>query len=212
MIWVLAAICGVASIPAGLRWLRIAQREHYLPPSVSRFAWRWWTNGSSNLGLFALGFGRHHRDVLEPLVRISGGDRPDRSGRTWHQRHDESACLDGPIEASGLCFGDHSRRYLLPRRAIGKPGHDRCRAIRPASHCRLCPLGAQTVGGSARLEVGRQSWSQTRGSQSRSCGDHRLVREDDNQELSGPSTGRNETNGRQPCLFQQPNGAGTSHQ
>jgi UDP-N-acetylmuramoyl-tripeptide--D-alanyl-D-alanine ligase len=55
MIWVLAAVCGVASIPAGLRWLRIAQREHYLAPSVSRFAWRWWTNGSSNLGLFALG-------------------------------------------------------------------------------------------------------------------------------------------------------------
>jgi UDP-N-acetylmuramoyl-tripeptide--D-alanyl-D-alanine ligase len=55
MIWVLAAVCGVASIPAGLRWLRIAQREHYLAPSVSRFAWRWWTTGSSNLGLSALG-------------------------------------------------------------------------------------------------------------------------------------------------------------
>jgi len=55
MIWVLAAVCGVASIPAGLRWLRIAQREHYLAPSVSRFALRWWTNGPSNLGLLALG-------------------------------------------------------------------------------------------------------------------------------------------------------------
>lgn len=54
MIWILAAVCGIASIPAGLRWLRIAQREHYLAPSVSRFAWRWWTSGRLNLGLLTV--------------------------------------------------------------------------------------------------------------------------------------------------------------
>lgn len=54
MNWILAAACGIASIPAGLRWLRIAQREHYLAPSVSRFAWRWWTSGPLNLGLLAI--------------------------------------------------------------------------------------------------------------------------------------------------------------
>ena len=32
----------VAGVLAGVRWLRVAQREHYLPGSVSRFALRWW--------------------------------------------------------------------------------------------------------------------------------------------------------------------------
>lgn len=39
---IVAALVG-GSVPAGLRWLRVAQREHYLAPGVSRFAWRWWT-------------------------------------------------------------------------------------------------------------------------------------------------------------------------
>jgi UDP-N-acetylmuramoyl-tripeptide--D-alanyl-D-alanine ligase len=37
--------CAVALLPAGARWLRVAQREHYLPGSVARFAWRWWGGG-----------------------------------------------------------------------------------------------------------------------------------------------------------------------
>ena len=39
--WLLAIACAAASVPAGLRWLRVAQREHYLPGSVSTFADRW---------------------------------------------------------------------------------------------------------------------------------------------------------------------------
>ena len=38
-----------AAVLAALRWLRVAQREHYLPGSVVRFAGRWW---------FGLGFNR----------------------------------------------------------------------------------------------------------------------------------------------------------
>jgi len=34
---------------AGSRWLRVAQREHYLVDAVSRFALRWWTAGPVNL-------------------------------------------------------------------------------------------------------------------------------------------------------------------
>lgn len=48
MTWTLAAVCALASIPAGLRWLRVAQREHYLAPSATRFAIRWWSNGWRN--------------------------------------------------------------------------------------------------------------------------------------------------------------------
>jgi UDP-N-acetylmuramoyl-tripeptide--D-alanyl-D-alanine ligase len=40
--WLTVGACGASCVPAGLRWLRVAQREHYLPGSVSRFAARWW--------------------------------------------------------------------------------------------------------------------------------------------------------------------------
>ncbi len=40
--WVVVALGFVASALAGVRWLRVAQREHYLAGSVSRFAVRWW--------------------------------------------------------------------------------------------------------------------------------------------------------------------------
>ncbi|HZD65990.1 MAG TPA: UDP-N-acetylmuramoyl-tripeptide--D-alanyl-D-alanine ligase, partial [Acidimicrobiales bacterium] len=39
----------------GLRWLRVAQREHYLAPAATRFAWRWWAGIGFNRLLGALG-------------------------------------------------------------------------------------------------------------------------------------------------------------
>ncbi len=42
--WATFAVCIVALAPAGARWLRVAQREHYIPDSASRFAIRWWTS------------------------------------------------------------------------------------------------------------------------------------------------------------------------
>ena len=45
-----AVLVGLAAAGAGgLRWLRVAQREHYLPGSVSRFALRWWQLGANRL-------------------------------------------------------------------------------------------------------------------------------------------------------------------
>ncbi|MDO9590745.1 MAG: Mur ligase family protein, partial [Microcella sp.] len=35
------ALAAVAAVPVGARWLRVAQREHYVPWSVSRMAWLW---------------------------------------------------------------------------------------------------------------------------------------------------------------------------
>ncbi len=46
-------LCLVASLVTAPRWLRIAQREHYLPRSVTRFAIRWWSTGQTNLLLAA---------------------------------------------------------------------------------------------------------------------------------------------------------------
>ncbi|HET7846078.1 MAG TPA: UDP-N-acetylmuramoyl-tripeptide--D-alanyl-D-alanine ligase, partial [Acidimicrobiia bacterium] len=53
MIWVLIGACVAATVPAGLRWLRVAQREHYLPPAVATFAGRWWTSQPVNVALLA---------------------------------------------------------------------------------------------------------------------------------------------------------------
>jgi len=51
-----AAACVLALVPAGVRWLRVAQREHYLADATSRFALRWWRSGPVNpaLALVAL--------------------------------------------------------------------------------------------------------------------------------------------------------------
>jgi UDP-N-acetylmuramoyl-tripeptide--D-alanyl-D-alanine ligase len=50
----LVGACLLAAIPAGLRWLRVAQREHYLAGSVATFAGRWWTSGTANIALLTL--------------------------------------------------------------------------------------------------------------------------------------------------------------
>ena len=49
---IVVLLCLAASIVASLRWLRVAQREHYLPDCASRFALRWW--GSSIVNLVGL--------------------------------------------------------------------------------------------------------------------------------------------------------------
>jgi UDP-N-acetylmuramoyl-tripeptide--D-alanyl-D-alanine ligase len=55
--WLTVGACIASCVPAGLRWLRVAQREHYLPGSVSRFSVRWWriTPWNVALGTAALG-------------------------------------------------------------------------------------------------------------------------------------------------------------
>ena len=39
----------LSTVPAGLRWLRVAQREHYLSTGALRFWWRWWTSSPANI-------------------------------------------------------------------------------------------------------------------------------------------------------------------
>ncbi len=55
---ILRAITVAASTPAialaGVRWLRVAQREHYLVDAVSRFALRWWTRVPLNAAALVL--------------------------------------------------------------------------------------------------------------------------------------------------------------
>jgi UDP-N-acetylmuramoyl-tripeptide--D-alanyl-D-alanine ligase len=55
--FLVAGACLVGAVPATLRWLRVAQREHYLPGAATRFARRWWTARptAAVLGAAALG-------------------------------------------------------------------------------------------------------------------------------------------------------------
>ena len=48
---ILTLILGAAGVGAALRWLRVAQQEHYLAGSTTRFAWRWWRSSKTNVGL-----------------------------------------------------------------------------------------------------------------------------------------------------------------
>lgn len=53
--WIGTVVALAALAPAGLRWLRVSQREHYLPDATSRFAWRWWLSEPANASLALLG-------------------------------------------------------------------------------------------------------------------------------------------------------------
>lgn len=52
---VLALLALLAVVVAAPRWLRVAQREHYAPGRVSRFALRWWLASPVNRGLGLVG-------------------------------------------------------------------------------------------------------------------------------------------------------------
>ena len=47
----LTVVVAAALVPASLRWLRVAQREHYLAGSTARFATRWWHSEPRNIAL-----------------------------------------------------------------------------------------------------------------------------------------------------------------
>jgi UDP-N-acetylmuramoyl-tripeptide--D-alanyl-D-alanine ligase len=67
---VVAVVASVAALaPAGLRWLRVAQREHYLP-EASRFALRWWTAEPANLALALIGLAGLVASARWPLAAL----------------------------------------------------------------------------------------------------------------------------------------------
>jgi UDP-N-acetylmuramoyl-tripeptide--D-alanyl-D-alanine ligase len=60
----------LALFPAGARWLRVAQREHYLPGSTSRFAWRWWSHGLVAQGMAVLALAGAGLAFAYPIVAL----------------------------------------------------------------------------------------------------------------------------------------------
>ncbi len=128
------ALGAVGSALAGVRWLRVAQREHYLPTSVLRFAWRWWYGLALNRALAAVGLagvavmpvvpavgvvpclaamagpvGLHLRGRTSPLVWTR---RLRTLGATW-------AVLQSGAIAAGAVLG--AGRLVAPVAALATP-------------------------------------------------------------------------------------------
>jgi UDP-N-acetylmuramoyl-tripeptide--D-alanyl-D-alanine ligase len=67
-----ALACSLAAgVPAALRWLRVAQREHYLPGAVSRFALRWWRSRAANLAAGLVGALAAMASTVEPGAALA---------------------------------------------------------------------------------------------------------------------------------------------
>ncbi|HVC14190.1 MAG TPA: Mur ligase family protein [Acidimicrobiales bacterium] len=69
--WGTYGACVLALVPAGARWLRVAQREHYIADSASRFALRWWTSEPANLALGAVALAGVVIGGLWPLAALA---------------------------------------------------------------------------------------------------------------------------------------------
>ena len=70
-----ATALGAAAISivlADLRWLRVAQHEHYLPGSAARFGWRWWTSTPLN-SLSRSGCDRCRAAATAPITAVATG-------------------------------------------------------------------------------------------------------------------------------------------
>src|SRR5262245_65302210 len=114
MSFVIPLLCLAASVVAAPRWLRIAQREHYLPRSVTRFAIRWWSTGQVNL-LLALGavtaalsaFSLSVMALVTAVVIVVGPSGLALRGRTsplaWTRRLRTVAAVFGVIDV--VLFG-----------------------------------------------------------------------------------------------------------
>jgi UDP-N-acetylmuramoyl-tripeptide--D-alanyl-D-alanine ligase len=67
MILTVSVLCAVAAVLAGLRWARVAQREHYLAPAATRFAIRWWMRGPVNLILLSVAVAGVILTTIDPI-------------------------------------------------------------------------------------------------------------------------------------------------
>ena len=71
--WITVATGALACVPSGLRWLRVAQREHYLAGSSTRFAARWWTITRVNRAMAATAVAAGIISVIRPLAGVLTG-------------------------------------------------------------------------------------------------------------------------------------------
>jgi UDP-N-acetylmuramoyl-tripeptide--D-alanyl-D-alanine ligase len=68
--WITVVACALSCLPAGLRWLRVAQREHYLAGSGLRFSARWWAITPVNRAMAATAVAAGVISLWKPLAGI----------------------------------------------------------------------------------------------------------------------------------------------
>jgi UDP-N-acetylmuramoyl-tripeptide--D-alanyl-D-alanine ligase len=112
VIWALLVVTIAGVVCSDVRWLRVAQREHYLPGSVSVFWRRWWFGGVANTTLYLsplvcvlLALVSPWFLVLVPLPAIAGPVGLSLRGRTsklvWTKRLKTLAAATGMFQ---LCL------------------------------------------------------------------------------------------------------------
>jgi UDP-N-acetylmuramoyl-tripeptide--D-alanyl-D-alanine ligase len=112
---VVIALCSAGSVLAEIRWLRVAQREHYLPGSVSRFALRWWSQDPAtafSLAVAAVGVGlawRWPAAALAPALVAAAGPpglalRGRSSPLAWTRRLKTLAAVALALDAVALAL------------------------------------------------------------------------------------------------------------
>jgi UDP-N-acetylmuramoyl-tripeptide--D-alanyl-D-alanine ligase len=110
------ALAVLAAGPAALRWLRVAQREHYLAGAASRFALRWWTSRPLDIVAALLGAaGALASTVVAPaafaaaLVGLVGPVGLSVRGRTarlsWTRRLRTLAAVVVVLAAAAIAIG-----------------------------------------------------------------------------------------------------------
>jgi UDP-N-acetylmuramoyl-tripeptide--D-alanyl-D-alanine ligase len=115
MTWALFLASLFAASASLVRWWRVAQREHYLSPAASRFAFRWWMNGWSNRSLFLASLAGVVGAVANPWLAFftvaaqAGPIGLSLRGRTsplaWTGRMKRVAALSGSLTLATLVAG-----------------------------------------------------------------------------------------------------------
>lgn len=114
--WVAFGTCVAATPLADLRWLRVAQREHYLGGSVTRFARRWWSLPPLNPWLFlvalagaAASFVASASAIVTASAVVAGPAGLGLRGRTsqlaWTRRLRVLAAVTVCLQAAIVGFG-----------------------------------------------------------------------------------------------------------
>lgn len=70
-VWIGTTLAVLALAPAGLRWLRVAQREHYLAGATGRFALRWWRCEPANVLLVVVALAGLAASTQWPLTALA---------------------------------------------------------------------------------------------------------------------------------------------
>ena len=207
-------LCVIALVLAYLRWLRVAQREHYLPGSASRFARRWWGAG--------------------PLNRCSAAGAAGAVVSVWYPPAAFAAALAaaaGPVgltlrgRTSKLAWTARLRRLagvsvVLAAVPIAGAG---CRRVARRLYCgrtvRHGGAGPRRRGSFAHEMAGGPVASALRATgepasgvgQAPRRGYYRFLRQDDDEGIRSPPGCRQHNCGRQPGKFQQYGGVGPGH-